>query len=131
MNTCTHCKVEFKVGVNRTGKFCTSACMGKWSRQKVVDSWLSGQDPGWSGKTVQIKKAVRAYVLEKANYSCEVCGWNERHPVDGKPLVEVDHVNGDPFNCNIDNLRVLCPNHHAMTPTHRARNMGNGRKARP
>lgn len=61
-------------------------------------------------------------MLEKFNFSCSVCGWNERHPVDGKPLVEVDHIDGDAENCRPENLRVLCPNHHAMTDSFRARN---------
>ena len=47
--------------------------------------------------------------------------------IDGKPLVEVDHINGDASNCKEENLRVLCPNCHSMTPTFRARNKTSAR----
>lgn len=37
----------------------------------------------------------------------------------GKPLtLEVDHIDGDRRNNNQDNLRFLCPNCHAQTPTY-------------
>lgn len=53
---------------------------------------------------------------------CEVCmgtRWN------GKPIpLELDHVDGDRANNLLENLRLLCPNCHALTPTYRGRNIG-------
>lgn len=128
MNICTFCAVEFKVGKNANGIYCSLSCMGKHSRSKVVDAWLCGDEKGWSGRTVQLKKAIRDFVLAEAQFSCSLCGWNKVHPVDGKPLVEVDHIDGDAFNCTPENLRVLCPNCHSMTSTYRARNKNSARK---
>jgi hypothetical protein len=53
---------------------------------------------------------------------CEMCGldtWNEE-PI---PL-ELDHINGRRDDNRIENLRVICPNCHAQTPTYRGRNIG-------
>jgi predicted HNH restriction endonuclease len=61
-------------------------------------------------------------VLERDGYACQSCGWDERHPDDGRPLVEVDHADGDATNTRPENLRALCPNCHSMTPTFRRRN---------
>jgi len=36
--------------------------------------------------------------------------------------LELDHVDGDRENNELSNLRLLCPNCHALTPTYRGRN---------
>ncbi|CAL9559819.1 hypothetical protein SUDANB105_04598 [Streptomyces sp. enrichment culture] len=51
---------------------------------------------------------------------CAMCGtgpeWN------GRPLtLEVDHVSGEWWDNRPDNLRLLCPNCHAVTDTYRGR----------
>lgn len=53
---------------------------------------------------------------------CERCGrssW-EHAPI---PL-ELDHANGVRTDNRYRNLRLLCPNCHALTPTYRGRNIG-------
>lgn len=61
----------------------------------------------------------------------------ERFQIDTSHLrpqeVEVDHIDGDPWNNLLDNLRLLCPNCHALTKTYRGRNIGrtNGRPRAP
>jgi hypothetical protein len=55
--------------------------------------------------------------------ACEECGLKEWR---GEPLpLELHHVNGDPNDHRLENLRLLCPNCHALTP-----NWGGRAKAR-
>lgn len=51
---------------------------------------------------------------------CEKCRWAERTPEGYLPL-ELDHVNGNHYDNRLENLRVLCPNCHSLTPFHRGR----------
>lgn len=53
--------------------------------------------------------------------ACELCGWAQCAP-DGRLPLELDHINGDKNDNRIENLRILCPNCHALQPTHRGLN---------
>ena len=61
--------------------------------------------------------------------ACELCGWATRTP-DGRLPLELDHINGDKTDNRIENLRILCPNCHALQPTHRGLNK-RSRRNRP
>jgi hypothetical protein len=50
---------------------------------------------------------------------CELERW-----LDGPIPLELDHIDGDRRNSDPSNLRLLCPNCHALTPTYRGRNIG-------
>ena len=50
-------------------------------------------------------------------YLCEACGLGKVWQ--GLELVlEVDHVDGNPLDCRLENIRFLCPNCHQQTPTY-------------
>lgn len=53
-------------------------------------------------------------------YMCESCGlsiWmGEAIPV------ELHHVDGNKYNNALENLKILCPNCHALTPNHAGKN---------
>ena len=51
---------------------------------------------------------------------CEQCKWAKQTESGYLPL-ELDHINGDRHDNRIENLKVLCPNCHSLTPTHRSR----------
>jgi hypothetical protein len=60
------------------------------------------------------------------DHRCEACNlirWRGR----SIPL-ELDHIDGDRTNNELQNLRLLCPNCHALTPTYRGRNIGRGQE---
>lgn len=68
----------------------------------------------------------RLYLLKEANYSCTRCGFSKTRE-DGQSILEIDHIDGDHTNNTRENLRVLCPNCHALTPNFR--NWGRNEKS--
>ncbi|UNY46959.1 HNH endonuclease [Cronobacter phage LPCS28] len=103
--------------------YCNHECRVTHERHINVTEWLSGRLVGYKGKCKQLKPFVRDYVIKKnGGTQCSQCGWNEKHPIDNRSLTEIDHIDGNADNCSPENLRVLCPNCHSMTPTYRARN---------
>lgn len=51
------------------------------------------------------------------------CAWCRRRKWRSKPIpLELDHIDGDHLNNQLLNLRLLCPNCHAQTPTYKGRN---------
>ena len=72
-------------------------------------------------QSFKLKK--RLFSAELKQQKCERCGWAEKTK-DGYLPLELDHINGDRHDNRLENLRILCPNCHSLTPHHR------GRKAR-
>jgi hypothetical protein len=73
-----------------------------------------------------LKRRVEALGIDISHFSgrawrkgCRLEVWNDA-PI---PL-ELDHINGRRDDNRLTNLRLLCPNCHAQTPTYRGRNIG-------
>jgi len=63
------------------------------------------------------KRLLREAVLEP---KCSNCGGTEW--MGGSIPLELDHVDGDKTNNQLENLRLICPNCHALSPTYRGKN---------
>ena len=72
------------------------------------------------------KRLLKAGLLPE---KCACCGLSEwlNQPM---PL-ELDHINGVNNDNRIENLRLLCPNCHALTGTYRGKNQGRARVVHP
>lgn len=119
--TCPNCD-GYKT---RYANSCRS-CLQPTRKKSKVSSWLNGE---WSGGTEgSLSLTIRKYLLEEANYACSKCGFDKMHPDDGQTVLEINHIDGNGSNHRPENLEVLCPNCHSLTPNYRGRNQGNGRK---
>ncbi len=65
-------------------------------------------------------------MYEKYNNRCAKCGWSERNPFTNVIPLEIEHIDGDATNNKEENLTLLCPNCHSLTPTYRGANKGHG-----
>lgn len=65
------------------------------------------------------RRLLREGVFEPICARCDGTTW-----LDGPIPLQLDHVDGDRTNNELRNLRLLCPNCHALTDTYCGRNIG-------
>lgn len=122
INMCAHCKINpVKKGAS---KYCSLKCQQDFVRMENLNNWFGGM---WKDRKT-LPSYVRSYYMTKHNNQCELCGWGERNGSSGLVPLAVHHIDGDCFNHVESNLQVLCPNCHALTPTHGALNRGNSQR---
>ena len=95
-------------------KFCSSGCCGAHERSATLAKVLAGEH-------VAANVAHRVLIQIKG-HRCETCG-NTKWL--GKPIpLDRHHVDGDNSNNSISNVKLLCKNCHALTPTFGNKNKG-------
>ena len=96
----------------------TIQCLGIDASHFTGQAWNRGQrTKDWSDYTRAVH--LKPHVIEERGHRCERCGGGTWQ---GEPMpLELHHVDGDRTNNALDNLRLLCPNCHALTDTWRNR----------
>jgi hypothetical protein len=109
---------ELKQGTVRVVKQGTVGTRGK---EQTLNSGRAHLHPGRPGRMCRRDAGgstdIKAGLQQRR---CEECGLQRWRGQD-LPLA-LDHVNGDHTNIRLTNLRILCPNCHALTDTWCARN---------
>ena len=101
---CAACGNSRKTGA----KFCSSECASQF-RLKPFDE-------------LKTDEARRERLKKELGHVCQLCNL---HEWEGQPMpVELDHIDGNPDNNARSNCRLICPNCHALTPTHCGKNIG-------
>ena len=109
-------------------KFCSVSCHQDYLHKQWVADWLAGKLTGtnYSSYSTHIKK----YLIDTYGNNCSKCGWDAINPKTSKVPIQLDHRDGDWTNNDPNNVRLLCPNCHSLTPTFGGLNRGKGRKYR-
>lgn len=69
-------------------------------------------------KRKSIRPRLRTFILERDNYTCVKCGNTNEHA-----RIQIDHIDNNPQNNLVDNLRTLCePCNHGKRPRRRFKN---------
>ena len=125
---CRYCSYQL---LGHQSYFCSKVCSGKYRTKKYLDDWYCELNNG-SQESGLISRIIRDHLLEKANSRCQspnCCvpgGWSVPNPKIGRPILTIDHIDGNWKNNAPTNLIVLCYNCHTLTPTFNALNAGNG-----
>jgi len=105
----------------KKSKYCTMKCRNDFLYMERFLEWYYNTGD-FSGSALLIK----GYITMMVGYKCSECGISTYND---KPLtLHLEHKDGNAINNSKDNLCLLCPNCHALTPTYGARNIGNGKR---
>ena len=123
--TCEYCGSVFK-SKDRNRRFCSTKCNrdnnAKQKAAKTIEKWLSGDLKVKSCN--KIPESVRRFLFQKTDYKCEECGFEGYNKLTNNTILQIHHVDGNCENNKPENLKVLCPNCHAMTENYMALNKG-------
>lgn len=110
-------------------KYCSNACQAEFQYRTLIKRWKAGRYSGLRSTGV-VSRPIKTYLRSKYKNKCCLCGWSQVHPSTGVVPLVADHIDGNWRNNTEKNLRLLCPNCDALTPTFANLNRGNGRVGR-
>lgn len=113
-----------------TGKSFSNKCQQEFEYREYISRWKAGLESGSRGIIGLVSRHIKRYLMEKYGDRCSSCGWAKRHSLTNSVPLEVNHINGNWLDNREENLALLCPNCHSLTPNYRNLNKGNGRSSR-
>ena len=123
-NKCANCGIP----IPHQNKYCSHKCQLDYEQKEWEKKWFAGEvsgniNPVWTSYSNRVK----TYLFRIYDSKCAKCGWGEINPHTGTIPLEVEHIDGNPYNTIPENVTLLCPNCHSLTATYRGANRGNGR----
>lgn len=110
-------------------RYCSNACQMEYQFQHYIKEWNAGEKNGLQGIGI-VSAYIKRYLRKKFGNKCCLCGWAKVNLKTGQVPLVADHIDGNWRNNIESNLRLICPNCDALTPTYAGLNRGNGRKNR-
>ena len=86
--------------------------------KRPIEDYLSNKQSIQSYKFKN--RLISEGIFKKECFNCHLSKW-----LDQDIPIELDHINGNHQDNSLENIRLLCPNCHALTDTYRGKNKKN------
>lgn len=110
-------------------KFCNNICYNEYNKKTLFKKIEKNEKIKFNSEETA-RRWYKKFLVEKHGEKCMKCGWNEINPKSNYIPIQIEHKDGNSENNLLNNLELLCPNCHSLTPTFGILNKGNGREIR-
>ncbi len=107
-------------------RYCSNSCQQEYQYRNYIEKWKNGGKNGLNSIGL-VSPYIKKYLRRKFGDRCCLCGWSKVNTITGKVPLVADHIDGNWRNNTEENLRLICPNCDALSPTFAALNKGRGR----
>ena len=124
---CLYCENEFYTRgatskKSKFRKFCSTSCSSKYYVERRIEKTLNKLLQGLLVGNASRTTTIRSYLLNLQENRCAICSivpiWEDK-----ELIFVIDHIDGNPKNNDIVNLRAICPNCNSQTATFAGRNI--------
>ena len=114
--------------ISRRNKFCNNTCHSEYNKKIIFEKIENGSfslenkytESGW----------IKLYLINKYGEKCMMCDWNKKNLLTTRIPIQLNHIDGNSDNNKLNNVELLCPNCHSLTPNYGSLNNGKGRLKR-
>lgn len=110
-------------------KYCSNKCQQEYQYRSYIKKWKDEELKDLNSIGL-VSHHIKKYLRIKFGNKCYLCKWSKINTKTGKVPLVADHIDGNWQNNIEGNLRLVCPNCDALSPTYAGLNNGNGRNDR-
>ena len=145
MNICKICNTLYDTSTSGSSKYCGQDCQWEGEQQlklkqsaaamelhkekqaAIIKKFVAGEIHGGTDKG-ELASYIREWLIKNSKGKCERCGFAKVNRHTGRPILDINHIDHNPYNHMFDNLEVVCPNCHREFTKPHTKNKGRDKR---